>query len=96
MWREKEKQVKRTSRVSKYSPTLATNCSLRSSPSGGFSSGASVWGRERRAREVLARERRWPMSCVGRAWLCNCSGARGKRADLFYSAEIMYLACCAG
>ena len=29
-----------------------------------FSSGASVWGRERRAREVLARERRWPMSWV--------------------------------
>ena len=61
MWRE----GRRTSRVSKYSPTLATNCSLRSSPSGRFSSGASVWGRERRAREVLARERRWPMSCVG-------------------------------
>jgi hypothetical protein len=39
--------------------------SLRSSPSGRFSSGASVCGRERRAREVLARERRWPMSCVG-------------------------------
>ena len=62
---EKEKVGRRTSRVSKYSPTLATNCSLRSSPSGRFSSGASVWGRERRAREVLARERRWPMSCVG-------------------------------
>jgi hypothetical protein len=73
------KAVRLTSSVSKYSPTLATNCSLRSSPSGRFSSGASVWGRERRAREVLARERRWPMSCVGGgAWLCDCRGAKAR------------------
>ena len=63
--RRKSGYSRRTSRVSKYSPTLATNCSLSSSPSGRFSSGASVWGRERRARDVLARERRCPMSCVG-------------------------------
>ena len=52
----------RTSRVSKYLLTSATNCSLRSSPCGSPASGASVWGRERRAREELARERRRPMS----------------------------------
>jgi len=57
-------------RNSKYSPTLATKSSLRLSPSGRPSSGASCWGR---AREVFARERRWPMSrgCGWRARLCG-------------------------
>jgi len=60
-----ERAVRTHIRVSKYSPTFSTNCSLRSSPSGSPASEASVLGRARRAREVLARERRRPVSYRG-------------------------------
>lgn len=84
-WSREKSGSGRTSRVSKYWPTFSTNCSLRSSPSGSPASGESVWGRARRARDVLARERRWPMSCWGRVMPCLCQSHAGGGRKMTFS-----------